>query len=245
MSPSSTRSKPPRNSCLSARSKPDEIVVFQVPEPVRIDSTPIKIPGRKKISWETVSSLPSFWVLNLARRGSPLAPVPFNPLAQRRHKTKGKRPGTIYPLELVIEGTNTSSYIFLDAWDSTSDASNYERLPITLSEFTHTMWTVNQTAGVVTASGFANTTFHALDAYGSTGKVVKIRAVHKVLPSARISLTQSLSTIARTPRSPSDMPVPQNCVWNNTSRLFLMGITLLGSWGLVACRLDARNRKKK
>ncbi|KAJ7846866.1 hypothetical protein B0H14DRAFT_3138648 [Mycena olivaceomarginata] len=272
------RRKPPWETLFSLPS-------FWVPETVRIDSTPIKIPRRRKISWETVSSLPSFWVLNLARRGSPLALVPSQASTTRNivrcrpsrpgklswetlsslpsfwvlnpryggllslrdlvlkirsthqhsssipslgpEKTQnegGKRPRTIYPLELDIEGTNTTSYIFLDAWNSTSDASNYERFPITLSDFGHTMWTVNQTTGVVTASGFANTTFHALDAYGSTGKVVKIRAVHKALPSARISLTQSLSSIARTPR-----------------RLFLMGTTLLGSW--VACRLDARTRK--
>ncbi|KAJ7240632.1 glycosyl hydrolase [Mycena haematopus] len=75
--------------------------------------------------------------------------------------------------ELVIKGSSTTTYIFLgDVWDSTgSDASNYEWLPITVSDSAHTltlqdlsMWTVNPSTGVVTSSGFANTTFHAADA---------------------------------------------------------------------------------
>lgn len=58
--------------------------------------------------------------------------------------------------ELVIKGTSTTTYIYIgDAWDSTgSDASNYEWLPITVSDSAHTltlqnlaMWTVSPATG--------------------------------------------------------------------------------------------------
>ncbi|KAJ7893278.1 Arabinanase/levansucrase/invertase [Mycena leptocephala] len=104
--------------------------------------------------------------------------------------------------ELVIKGTSTTSYIFLgDAWDSTgSDASNYEWLPITVSDSTHTltlqnlaMWTVNPTTGVVTSTGFANTTINAADGIvgGSAAsiQVVKKRAVHNINSSSNVTFT--------------------------------------------------------
>ncbi|KAJ7694598.1 Arabinanase/levansucrase/invertase [Mycena rosella] len=102
--------------------------------------------------------------------------------------------------ELVITGTSTTSYIFLgDAWDADgTDASNYEWLPISVSTSTHiltlqnlAMWTINpgtgkirsycrleiilktRLPGVVSSSGFANTTFNAADAIigGSAGGI--------------------------------------------------------------------------
>ncbi|KAJ6459031.1 Arabinanase/levansucrase/invertase [Mycena sanguinolenta] len=100
--------------------------------------------------------------------------------------------------ELVISGTSTTTYIFLgDVWDSTgSDASNYEWLPITVSDSTHTltlqdfaMWTVNPTTGVVTSNGFANTTFHAADAIVSGSAVIKKRAVHNIDSSSNVTFT--------------------------------------------------------
>ncbi|KAF8143489.1 Arabinanase/levansucrase/invertase [Mycena galopus ATCC 62051] len=102
--------------------------------------------------------------------------------------------------ELVIKGTSTTTYIFLgDVWDSTgSDASNYEWLPITVSDSAHTltlqdfaMWTVNPTTGVVTSSGFTNTTFDAADAIvgGSAGKLVNKRAVHNINSSSNVTFT--------------------------------------------------------
>ncbi|KAF7360047.1 Arabinanase/levansucrase/invertase [Mycena venus] len=118
--------------------------------------------------------------------------------------------------ELVIKGTSTTSYIYLgDAWDSTgSDASNYEWLPIVVSDSAHTatlqnfaMWTVNPSTGVVTSTGFANTTFHAADGIvgGSAGKalysprvivlrfpsiqVVNKRAVHNINSSSNVTFT--------------------------------------------------------
>jgi hypothetical protein len=52
--------------------------------------------------------------------------------------------------------------------------------------------------GVVTASGFANTTFHALDAYGSTGKV-------------RVYYWRTLSHLGRqNPCRPQSTPFRQN-----------------------------------
>ncbi|KAJ7805416.1 Arabinanase/levansucrase/invertase [Mycena olivaceomarginata] len=100
--------------------------------------------------------------------------------------------------ELVIKGTSTTSYIFLgDAWDSTgSDASNYEWLPIAVSDSAHTltlqnhaMWTVNPTTGVVTSTGFANTTFAAADAIVGGSAVVKKRAVHNINSSSNVTFT--------------------------------------------------------
>ncbi|KAJ7359901.1 Arabinanase/levansucrase/invertase [Mycena albidolilacea] len=100
--------------------------------------------------------------------------------------------------ELVIKGTSMTSYIFLgDAWDSTgSDASNYEWLPIAVSDSAHTltlqnhaMWTVNPTTGVVTSTGFANTTFAAADAIVGGSAIVKKRAVHNINSSSNVTFT--------------------------------------------------------
>ncbi|KAJ7097242.1 Arabinanase/levansucrase/invertase [Mycena belliarum] len=98
--------------------------------------------------------------------------------------------------ELVIKGTSTTSYIFLgDAWDSTgSDASNYEWLPITVSDSAHTltlqnlsMWTVNPNTGVVSSSGFSNITIKAADGIVSGSAVVKKRAVHNINSSSNVT----------------------------------------------------------
>ncbi|KAJ6592225.1 Arabinanase/levansucrase/invertase [Mycena vulgaris] len=100
--------------------------------------------------------------------------------------------------ELVIQGTSTTSYIFLgDAWDANgTDASNYEWLPISVTMSTHTltlqnhaMWSINPTTGVVTSTGFVNTTFLAADGIVGGSAVVKKRAVHNINSSSNVTFT--------------------------------------------------------
>ncbi|KAK7045017.1 Arabinanase levansucrase invertase [Favolaschia claudopus] len=100
--------------------------------------------------------------------------------------------------ELVIKGSSATAYIFLgDAWDANgTDASNYEWLPITVSDSAHTltlqnlaMWTVNPNTGVVTSNGFANSTFHAADAIVGGSAVVTKRAVHNINSSSNVTFT--------------------------------------------------------
>ncbi|KAJ7106867.1 Arabinanase/levansucrase/invertase [Mycena crocata] len=100
--------------------------------------------------------------------------------------------------ELVITGSSTTSYLFLgDAWDANgTDASNYEWLPIAVSASTHTltlqnhaMWTVNVNTGVVTSTGFTNTTFHAADGIVGGSAVVKKRAVHNINSSSNVTFS--------------------------------------------------------
>jgi hypothetical protein len=102
--------------------------------------------------------------------------------------------------ELVIKGTSTTTYVFMgDAWDSKgTDASNYEWLPISVASSSHVltlqnhaMWTVNPSTGVVTSSGFANTTHFAADAIVGGSAVVNRskRSVHSITPSGNVTFS--------------------------------------------------------